>query len=140
MSRPLKKQTHSGATSTGASEPWASKGHNSLGVQVTANNLDQSNDTLSVRLEVAPDSSGPWTTIDTRSGGNVNTRLVIAANDMDDVDGDGNYGGFLYAHGVPAPYIRVNITEFTDDSGGDLAVDTYVYATNNANGNGHSFD
>lgn len=142
MSRPIRKQSHEAATGTGAGSVHKSKAHNSIGLFVVARNLDDANDTLSVRVEGSPtDESSVWATIDTKQGGggSKTTRLTLSTNDMEDINGDGTYVGFLYAHGVPVEYLRANITDFADSSGGDLEVDTYLTGVGNA-GTGHGFD
>lgn len=129
MSRPIRKQSLSGATSTGAGAGHSAKGHVSQGLFVVADGLDTANDTIDVRLEVeGPDAE--WTPIRSESGALVGTLSVA---DFEDVDGDGTtFNAMLFIHGVPAPRIRANITSFTDSSGSDLSVDAYVLAANNA--------
>lgn len=142
MSRPFRAQSHEAATSASVGESHESKGHNSIGLFVVARNLDPNNDTLDVRVEAAPtDDQSEWATIDTKQGGggSKTTRLIMSVNDLEDTAGDGTYVGFLYAHGIPTQYLRVNITNFTDSSGGDLEVDTYITGANNG-GTGHAFD
>lgn len=140
MSRPFRAQSHDAATSAGAGESHESKGHNSLGLFVVARNLDDANDSLTVRVEGSPTGEGgEWATIDTKQGGTKTQRLTVDLNDMEDTDGDGTFVGFVYAHGVPAEYLRANITSFTDSSGGDLEVDSYIMGANNG-GTGHAFD
>lgn len=142
MSRPFRAQSHDAATSAATGEPHRTKGHNTLGLFVVARNLDSSNDTLGVRVEASPtEGQDEWATIDTKQGGggSKTTRLSMDTNDMEDTAGDGTYVGFLYAHGVPAEYVRANITDFTDNSGSDLEVDTYIVGANNG-GTGHAFD
>lgn len=136
MSRPFRKQSHTGATTTGAGTPHAAKGHNSLGLFVVADNLDTANDTLDVELQVEG-PEGEWSPIRNESGTKVG---VLTASDFTDVDGDGTqFNAMLYVHGVPAPSVRAKITALTDSAGSDLSVDTYVIGTGNG-GTGHAYD
>lgn len=140
MSRPIRKQSHDAATAAGAGEVHKSKAHNSVGLFVVAQNLDSANDTLTVQVEGSPTgSNGEWATIDTKQGGTKTQRLTVDISDMEDTDGDGTYVGFVYAHGIPVEWLRVNVTTFTDAANGDLTVDTYITGVGNA-GTGHGFD
>lgn len=142
MSRPFRKQVLDGVSSATESGAIKTKGHISLGIFVVAPNLDTSNDTLDVRVEASPTGAGgEWATVDTKQGGggSKTTRLDIGVNDFEDTDGDGTFVAFLYAHGVPAEYIRANITSFSDNADSDLTADVYLMGANNA-GTGHSFE
>lgn len=136
MSRPLKAQSHDGATSAEAGEDHYTKAHTAIGIYVQANNLEPANDTLTVSLEVGfeydgTDYFGPITT--------GSSDRKISESDFSDDDGDGNYEALLWASNVPAEKIRARITDFTDDANGDLTVDTYILVSNNASGGGHDF-
>lgn len=142
MSRPFRAKSHDAVTSSGVGESYDSKGHNSIGLFVVARNLDTANDTLDVRVEGAPtDGQSEWATIDTKQGGggSKTTRLSMDVNDFEDTAGDGTYVGFLYAHGIPVEFLRVNITTLTDNANSDLEVDTYIMGANNG-GTGHAFE
>lgn len=139
MARPFTAQSHASATSAGVGEQHESKGHNSIGLFVVARNLDPANDTVEARIEGSPTGNdGEWALIETRQGGSVTTRLSLTTNVFDDPEGDGTYVGYIYAHGVPVEYLRVNLTSFTDSANSDLEVDTYIVGANNG-GSGHSF-
>lgn len=119
MSRPIKKQSHSGATSTGAGTAFQAKGHADLGLFVSAPDIDTANDTLNVRIEVSQDGT-EWAPISDDTGSTVGT---VSATEFD----SGN--AYTYVSRVPAPYIRANVTGYNDFANGDLSVDTYVIAT-----------
>lgn len=125
MSRPIEKQSHSGATSAGPGDAFHTKGHNALGLAVDATSLDSANDTLEVRLEV--EVGGAWHATHNEDGTRVGQ---LTASDL-----GSNGHGLLYLSNVPAPKIRANVTSFNDasDSGttpvADLTVDTYVLGT-----------
>lgn len=135
MSRPIAKTSISEATATEEGEAFATKGHNSLGLFVLARNLDTANDTLEVELQVSF-AGDEWAGIVSAGG----DKPKLLEGDFKDPDSDGNYAGFLYVHGVPAPEIRAAITSFTDNADSDLEVDAYVHATGNAAGNGHGYE
>lgn len=139
MSRPLRKQSHSGATSAAAGEAFQTKAHHHIGLFAVAANLDTANDTLDVRVEASPDRD-EWATIDTKQSGVKETRLSLSVGDFEDVDGDGTFTAFIYASDVPVEHIRANITSFSDAASGDLSVDTYLTAAGNAAGSGHGFE
>lgn len=141
MSRPFRAQSHDAATSATAGESHETKGHTALGLFVVARNLDSANDTLDVRVEVSPTGGDDWATVDTKKGGggSKTTRLDVSVNDFEDTAGDGTFVAYLFAAGVPAEYVRANITSFTDASGSDLEVDTYIVGAGNG-GTGHAFD
>lgn len=136
MSRPIKKQSHEGAQSTGAGESHRAKGHNSVGLFVVVENLDAANDTVDVELQVeGPD--GEWAPIRDGSGAQVGE---ITTSEFANEEGSVNDTAMVYVHGVPAPKLRANITGFNDAGGeGDLAVDTYVLAANNG-GTGFEYE
>lgn len=137
MSRPGKKQSHDGATTTGPGDGHYTRAHTAIGVFVVARNLDPANDTLTVALECGFEYEG------TDHYGlvfNGTSSKQIEDSDFQDVDGDGNYEMLLWGSNIPAEKARANITEFTDSAGGDLEVDTYILLSNNASGGGHSFN
>lgn len=133
MSRPIKKQSHSGATSAAAGTGHGLKGHINVGLWVVASNLDTANDTLDVRLEAGTedDKAGDseWAVIRDPSGTAIGSLSVA---DFDDIDGDGTYTAFLKIRSVTTPRLRANITSFTDAAGSDLTVDTYVTGAGNS--------
>lgn len=135
MSRPIAKESISQAAGTVDGEPFATKGHNSLGLFVLARNLDTANDTLEVELQ-ASFAGDEWAGVVSAGG----DKPKLVEGDFKDPDGDGNYAAFLYAHGVPAPEVRASIISLTDSANGDLEVDAYVHATGNAGGNGHRYE
>lgn len=119
MSRPIEKQSHDRATATGPGEACFSKGHSALALAVYAENLDTSNDSLRVRLEV--EAGGTWHAIHDEQGNRVGELTVS------NLESDGT--GMLYLSNVPAPRIRANVVSFTDAADDDLAVDTFVLGT-----------
>jgi hypothetical protein len=133
MSRPIRAQTLSGATSPGTGEKVETKGHNSLGLFVVADSLDTGSDTLEVRLEVQV--ADEWSPVRDSSGTIV---VSLSASDFEDPDGNGTFAAFEYAHGVPAEFARANATSLSDSAGGDLSVDAYVMGAN-WNGPGREF-
>lgn len=136
MSRPIAKTSHSGAQSTGAGEGHEAKGHVTIGLFVVAYSLDTANDTVDVQLEVEV-ADGEWAPIHDEDGNQVGT---ISVADFGNEAGSSNNTALIKVHGVPAPRVRANITGFNDAGGeGDLSVDTYVLAANNA-GTGHEYD
>lgn len=128
MSRPIRAQSLSGASTTVAGEAHSAKGHTSLGLFAVAEGLDTANDTLDIRLEVeGPD--GEWSALRDGTGALVGS---LSVDEFEDVDGDGTtYTAMLFVHGVPAPSVRANITAFNDTSGSGLTADAYVLAANN---------
>lgn len=134
MSRPIREQSHAGATTTGPGDPHSAKGHNSLGLFVVAKSLDTANDTLDVELQVEV-ADGEWAPIHNESGTKVGQ---ITVTEFSNEAGSANNTALLYVHGVPAPRVRANITAITDAANGDLSVDTYVLAANNG-GTGHEY-
>lgn len=141
MSRPVRAKSHDAVSSASAGETFETKGHTAIGLFVVARNLDTGSDTLDVRVEASPTGSGgEWTTIDSKKGGggSKTTRLSLGANDFEDTDGDGTYVAFLFAAGIPAQYVRANITTFTDASGSDLEADSYIMLAGNG-GTGHGY-
>lgn len=139
MSRPLKKQSVSGATSTTKGSEHFVKAHTKLGLYVVADNLDTANDTLTVRLEAGLDTDNSDGTIDqwaeiVDEAGN---KAEVTASDFSDPDGDGNFAVFFVMDDIPAEIVRANVSSFTDSSGGDLSVDAHIYTGGNADGAGH---
>lgn len=137
MSRPFKKKSHDGATGTGAGESHFTRSHTSLGVFAVARNLDPTNDSLTVSLEGGFKYGGNDYFSPIYTGG---SDKKASETEFTDDDGDGTYTMFLWASNVPAERVRARITEFTDDAGSDLEVDTFVLGSNNASGGGHSFE
>lgn len=137
MSRPGKKQSHSGATAAGAGEGHFTKAHTAIGIFVVAKNLDTANDTLTVSLEGGFEYNGTDYYAPLFDG---TSERKASASDFSDPDGDGDYEMLLWASNIPAEKVRARITQFTDDAGSDLEVDTWVLLSNNASGGGHSFE
>ena len=137
MSRPAKKKSHDGATSTGAGEGHFTKAHTAVGVFVVAKNLDPQNDDLTVSLEGGFEYEGTDYFGPIYDG---SSDKKASASAFSDDDGDGNFEMLLWASNVPAEKIRARITEFNDSAGGDLEVETWVLLSNNASGGGHSFE
>ncbi|AGC34492.1 hypothetical protein HVTV-2_gp124 [Haloarcula virus HVTV-2] len=125
MGRPIRAEALTGATSATAGDRVQTKGHNSLGLYVVAENLDTANDTLDVRAEMQV--AGEWSAVRDASGTVV---LSLSTSDFEDPDGNGTYAAFVFAHGVPAEFLRARITSFTDNANGDLSVDAYVMGAN----------
>lgn len=129
MSRPINNQQHDGAQGTGPGEAVRLKGHNSLGFFVDAQNVDTANDTLRVVLEVSPDGD-KWGEIKDH---NKQATSEITTSNI----GDGQVA--VQIHGCPFEMARIRIADFNDASGdGDLSVNTWLFAGNNAAGTGHS--
>jgi hypothetical protein len=125
MGRPIRAETLSGATSTTAGDSVQTKGHNSLGLYVIAENLDSSNDTLEVRAEI--EVAGEWASVRDGTGTVV---LSVSTSDFEDPGGNGTSSAFVFAHGIPAEFLRARVTSFTDNAGGDLSVDAYIMGAN----------
>jgi hypothetical protein len=135
MSRPIKKPSLNAATSATAGESHQSSGHNSLAIVVHAANLDTGSDTLDVQMEVSADRTN-WAPIEDEDG----QVLAVTASDFVDTDGNGTYVAYEFKHGIPAPWIRLRITSFTDSADSDLEVSGFVLGCNNISGRGLSFD
>lgn len=139
MARPQRVKSIDAVTSATAGEAFETKGHNSLGVFVVARGLDTANDTVEGRLEavLSPDNGTEHTAVikNVETGND----FTFSGSDLEDQDGDGTYSLFAYAHGPPVEKVRVNITSFTDNAGGDLEVDAWIFASN-WGGPGHYFE
>jgi len=129
MSKPIRGQSIDSSTSAGAGETVRLKGHNSIGIFVTARNLDSYNDTLDLRVEVSTGDVNEWAIIEGFQQGNKVDKLVLDIDSFEDVDGDGTFTAFRYAHGVPAEKARARIANLNDAAGSDLEVDAYIMAT-----------
>jgi len=116
MTAPVNYQTHNGATGTGASETFGSKGHHHISLTVSAPNVDPSNDALTVVVECSPDGT-MWTALTREDGSEVSLQAS-------DLDSDGE--GYAMVRGAIASELRVNITDYADSSGGDLEVDSWL--------------
>jgi hypothetical protein len=118
MGAPKKRQVFDAATGTGQSGGVRTNGHFYLAVLVVTRNVDTSNDTLDVRLEVSANGTD-WAT-----GRNANgDPSQVTASDLGP-----NGNGVAVSHGVPAEEMRANINAYTDSAGGDLEVDAWVIA------------
>jgi hypothetical protein len=116
VTAPVNYQTHTGQTATGASDVWESKGHHNISLTVSAPNVDPANDALTVVVECSPDGT-VWTAL-TREDG---SQVQLTASDLDS-DGE----GYAMIRGAIASELRVRISDYSDASGGDLAVDTWL--------------
>jgi len=116
MTAPVTYSTHESATATGASDVWGSKGHHNVALTVSAPNVESSFDSLTVTVECSPDGD-TWTSLRREDG----SQVQITASDLDS-DGE----GYAQVSGAIASELRVNITDYTDSSGGDLAIDTWL--------------
>lgn len=116
MTAPVNYQTHNGATATGTSEVWESKGHHNVALTVSAPNVDPANDALTVVVEASPDGQ-TWPAL-TREDG---SQVQLTASDL-----DSNGEGYAVVRGAIASELRVNITDYSDSSGGDLEVDSWL--------------
>ncbi|RDZ52971.1 hypothetical protein C5C07_14575 [Haloferax sp. Atlit-4N] len=135
MSRPIRQQSIQGASAVTQGEAFAAKGHNSLGLFVVAQGLDTAGgDVFTVRLEVEG-PEGEWSPIYDYSGTVIGE---LTGSEAVDVDSDGStYNAFTAVHGVPAPSIRANLTDYTDGGSG-FTIDAYVLGAGNA-GTGSAF-
>lgn len=115
MSKPLNLHAHTSVTATGASEAVRSKGHYDIALYVSAPNVDTTNDSLTVRVEVSPDGS-MWSPLRDNEGNPVE----VTQADLT----DGHY--MVPLNHVLSQQLRTNITAYTDAAGGDLTVDTWL--------------
>jgi len=145
MPRQHKCRTINDATGTTAGSDFESRGHNSVGMFVIAENLDPSNDTLTVVIDAAHEADadgegrqygGPI--LQSGTGPGSTHKLGLDESDLSDSDGDGTYSGFVFAHGIPAEHFRGRITDFEDNAGSDLNVRAWLYF-GNWNGPGREF-
>ena len=145
MPRQHKCRTINDATGTTEGSDFESRGHNSVGLFVIAENLDPNNDTLTVVVDAAHEAEadgegrqygGPALQVGTGPGGT--QEFGLNETDLADPDGDGTYTGFVYAHGIPAEHFRARISEFTDAADADLNVRAWLYF-GNWNGPGREF-
>ena len=114
--RPPRSYYHNGATATGASEAWESKGHHNVALTVSVPNVDPSIDSFTVVVECSPDGT-VWTAL-TREDG---SQVELTASDLDS-EGE----GYAMVRGAIASELRVSITDYSDASGGDLAIDMWL--------------
>ncbi|QZP38543.1 hypothetical protein [Halobaculum magnesiiphilum] len=112
MSRPIKSLSLDSASTTGAGDVIASKGHDNVLLFVIARNLDPA-DTFAVELE------------HTLNGDDWDTLATVTEAD---VDGE---TATEFVSNVAVDELRASLTEITDDSGGDLEVDAFVSANGN---------
>lgn len=129
MSQSFRRTSLENATGTGNGDSELTKGHNSLGLAVHAENLDPGSDSLTVQMEVLVD--GEWCRF--------KNTVELTASDLTDIDSDSVYTGYTFVHGVAGESVRASITEFTDSAGGDLSVNAYVLGTNNTGGSGREY-
>lgn len=112
MSQPLNELSLDNVTGTSDGEEFASKGHTHFTLFVIAWNLDAANDTLTVRLEQSPRGDN-WAEMASLSEADFNGESASTS-----------------IHGA-AEHLRASVTDFTDNSGGDLTVEAYVLASGN---------
>lgn len=125
MTRPVKEDSISGATSATAGSKLETAGRFTVSMWVVANSGDTANDTVDVDLEVSMDGTN-WTKPRDEDG-NIVGQLTAA--DLEDPDGNGNSAGLIKVHGLAAQYVRPRITTLADSANGDLSVDVVVAAT-----------
>lgn len=131
MSRPIRQQSISAATTAPTrGEEFAGKGHVTWGVQVVAEGLNTAGgDAFTVRLEVGGEE-GEWSPILDESDASVLGE--ITESDVVNVNGDGSrYTGLVRIHGLPAPSVRANLTDYVDGGSG-FTVDAFVLGAGNA--------
>jgi len=145
MPRQHKCRSINDATGTAVGSDFESRGHNSIGLFVIAENLDSANDTLEVVVDAAHEAeadgadrqyAGP--ALQSGSGPGSTQKLGLNETDLADPDGDGTFTGFVYGHGIPAEHFRARISSFTDSANGDLVVSAWLYF-GNWNGPGREF-
>jgi len=124
------------ATGAEAGSHEKTRGHTKCGLWVTAENIDPPNDNLQVRVEVSPDGDR-FSPIDSGAPAVTNV-LVLSDADLYETDEAGVYVGYISHDDIPAEYIRANITDFADSSGGDLTVTAYLFISG-WTGRGKSF-
>lgn len=124
MSRPISKKSVSGQAATGAGEGFQTKGHHSVGLAISASNVEGT-DTLTVRLEA--EVGGNWLPVFDSAGN------AIELSNSALVSGD----GVITLPSFPGSRARANVTAFSDSAGSDLSVDAWITATGNADGRGH---
>ena len=116
MTAPVNYRTHNGATAMGASEAFGSKGHHCISLTVSAPNVDPANDALTVAVECSPDGQ-TWTALTREDGLEVSLQVS-------NFDSDGE--GYAMVRGAVTSELRVNITDYSDSSGSDLVVNTWL--------------
>lgn len=145
MTRQHKCRSINDATGATNGTDFESRGHNSIGLFVIAENLDSGNDTLEVVVDAAHEAeadgnerqyAGP--ALQSGTGPGKTQRLGLDETDLADPDGDGTYTGFVYGHGVPAEHFRARIVSFSDSADADLTVSAWLYF-GNWNGPGREF-
>ena len=128
MTRPYTAKSITEATGAGPGEDFRSKGHNSIGLFVSAPALDTDLDDLDVQIEVSPNRE--WWAVPRRDG---NQQGSVSLADFNDQG-----AAFVYVHGLPADHVRARITTYTDTENADLVVDAWLMATNRS-GSGNAF-
>lgn len=144
MARPHKCRSINDATEATIGDAFESRGHNSVGLFVIAENLEPNNDSVTVVVDAGHDSdsddqvefAGPARQVG--SGPGNTQQFGIDESDMSDPDGDETYSVFIYAHGMPLEFARARLSDYTDDSGSDLSVTAWLYF-GNWNGPGREF-
>ena len=116
MTAPTNYRTHVSADAIGSSEAFGSKGHHNVALTVSAPNVDPANDTLTVVVECSPDGQ-TWTPL-TREDG---SQVSLQASELDS-EGE----GYAKVSGAIASELRVCISDYSDSSGSDLEVDSWL--------------
>lgn len=126
------------ATATGAGSSTKTRGHDELGFFVEANNLDDTNDTVDITLEVSADDNH-FTTVDIGTTGETDV-FSLTVSDFEQSDSDNSiWTAYIAGHNVPVEYVRANLTSYTDDSGSDLEITAYIF-TGGWTGRGKSYN
>lgn len=123
MARPVQEKSLDAVSSAQSGSAIEMGGRISVMMHVIARNVDTTNDTVDVDLEVSQDEGNNWAKLRDETGTQIGQLTLSEAGDP---DGTGTTAAHLYIHGVAADKLRANLTNFTDASGSDLEVDVYV--------------
>lgn len=113
------------ATGTTVGDSEKTRGHLAFGLLVVAENLDTTNDTLSVVAKFSADDEHYAQAI--RRQTEVDALEVTVDDFEESPSGSGTYAAFIPNHNLPAEYVRAEITEFTDAADSDLSVDASIF-------------
>lgn len=127
MSQPITKKSVDGATSATTGADTRSLGHYHNTLFVVARNLDSAVDTLTVVLEGSPDQQH-WTGVDEATA----DKKITETDFTEDPDNAGVYTASITITASFHEFLRVRVSEFTDDAGGDLEVDGWLMTAGNA--------
>lgn len=126
MAKGRRFQSHSGATSATDGSQQKTRLHTTIGLYVETTNLDTGADTLNITLKGSKDGTH-WTTID-RGAPAVDDVYELTASDFEQSDADNSvHVAYIVANNIAIEHVKAEITSFSDNSGGDLSVDSYVY-------------